>query len=116
MTRMESRVEGLEAEVTTVKERIEVIGSEMRDVNMRMERVEASMETIREYLREMRESVVSREGGNRETRSRETNVRVEADPSPSYSPPTKGNSATPQDQAEDIVEEAEEVSTGNRRE
>lgn len=106
---MESRVESLEMEVGAVKEGIETLGSSMKDMTGRMEKVETSMETIREYLRELRESVVDKEGNDRRQTPRGLDL------SPSYSPPTKDNSATPQGRAEDVMEEVGEMAVENRR-
>lgn len=61
---METRVDKIEVELTSMKEGIEIIRSEMRENNTRMERMKSNIETIKEFLIEFRESTITCENNN----------------------------------------------------
>lgn len=73
MTRMESRVDKLEAEMVVVREKVEGMETKlgeinqemvakMGDLNNRMESLEANMEIIKGYLCDLKKATVAKEG------------------------------------------------------
>lgn len=85
-------MEGLEREVTGVKGRVDEMGSNMRNM-------ESHMETINEFLRELKETTLAREGGNKG----KTPVGQEA--SPSDLPPLREPLEQHLGRTKEIVEE-----------
>lgn len=95
-------------ELSAVKEQVGNIGSQVGEMNQRMEGLEASVETIKGYLRDLRDSTIGRETGDRG----KTPTRQE--PHPFYLPPER-ETTMPWTRSEGGVVE-EEATCNERRE
>lgn len=65
MMRMESRVDGIEKEMTKMKRRVEEITNDMKKMSSHIEKMETNMETIKEFLQELRELAIGRDEGDK---------------------------------------------------
>lgn len=85
---MELRVESLEANVLAMRG-MEEMKSQMGEMNSGMGNMGLDMETIKDYLRDLRESIVGRDGGDKGT------TPIYHERSPSHSPLARETSAPP---------------------
>ncbi|XP_044500293.1 uncharacterized protein LOC123221524 [Mangifera indica] len=127
---MEGRVEALENEMTEVRQKMsEVdkrleelnrdIGTKMNENKVRMEGLEGSVEVMKAYLRDLKEAMIGRDGGDKgkasvgagpslsQTPTQQNTVPIDREPSPFHNPSIGERPAPPSARMEEVGNDEE---------